>query len=601
MRKVLGVVLVAGLLFGLVPLTVYAVPPDGYAELAAYFPPETPIFMALGTSDEDIARLDVLLSLIAQAAPDEIPPGIRLVNLLDMGALEMTGEDFQNGVRSWLGDAIAFGLLDADSLIEAAMAEDMGMEAPTPPYLVAVDIIDRAAAERAIETVLTYANMGTLFTIIPGESYTVFKSTEASVNVSLVITEDVILAGDKDSTAQMLEQIGSPSLADEPAFTAALGLLPADGYNMMAYANLDDLMAFVMDQAVAEGLSPDVMPPLAYTATALGLTVLDGPALAFDFAQPLTDPAAVDAGGFVYEPLPALDMSFAQHIPANAVIAGQGSDLLALFEMVGETAEMGLAQFSEQMAYMPELDDLPPGFDFDAEEMLTDIEGSLAEAQAQFTAMTGLDFQQDVLRWMDGNFAMFLGVDNDAALADPMTQIPISFGAFVESSDAAASQQAVDGLATAVEELFIAEEVSPDEAVLERSTIGGANVLLATGDIDDEDFSVSVGFGADDKVFAGGTLEGLQAVFAPSDGGLAADPLFVAAQQYLVANTSALFYLNPQAIAPVILAETDSDEVEDVQLALNLFQTMAVSGVAYEDGSSVGRLSIMLGSPAPSK
>ncbi|MFC1961308.1 DUF3352 domain-containing protein, partial [Chloroflexota bacterium] len=597
MRKMLGLLLVVMLLLGLVPLAVYAVPATAYADLAAYFPPETSLYLAMGTSDDDIARLDVLLQMVAAAAPDEMPPGIRLVNLLDMGALEVTGEDFQNGMRSWLGDTLAFGLLDINSLLEAAMPRSADMAEPeVPPFLVAVDIIDRLAAERAVENLLTYANLGPLFTVVGGASYTVFKSTDPSLNVSIVITADALLLGDKDSTSRVLEQIGSPSLADEAGFTGALELLPADGYNLLFYVNAEQLTALALEQAIAEGvLTAEAVPPVTYPTMALGVAVLDEQALALDVVYPIGDLSNMAETALVFQPLPPVDFAFARHIPADALLTMQGSDLLALFEMAGEGIEMGLLQFVEQMAYMPEMDDLPPGFDFDPSEILTDIEVTLAEFQQEFTAATGLDIAQDILRWMDGNFAFFLSVNGEAALADPMTEMPISIGSLVETSDPAAAQQAVAGLATGLERLLADEEIGADEVTLERSTIGAADVVLITPVLDEGDPPVVLGFGADDQVFAEGTLEGLQAIFEPQGGGLAAAPRFITAQQFMVAEPSALFYFDIHTILPTILAEADPYDLEDMELVFSLFQTMAVSGTTFDDGSSMARVSIVLG------
>ena len=116
MKKLLLLALiVVVLVLGSLPLQ--AAPIAAFTDLAQYYPAGTPVIAMLQTDDGFIGELDgVLAKVIAKLPAETVPPGVSLPALLDMGAMELSGQGFADGVRAWLGDSIAFGVLNAASL-----------------------------------------------------------------------------------------------------------------------------------------------------------------------------------------------------------------------------------------------------------------------------------------------------------------------------------------------------------------------------------------------------------------------------------------------------------------------------------------------------
>ena len=78
------------LVVGMLPVpAVLAAPAPDFSALAAYFPAETPFYMALGTAEADFLPLDALLATVLNAVPGTEGVNLRVTDLLDL-ALQVT-------------------------------------------------------------------------------------------------------------------------------------------------------------------------------------------------------------------------------------------------------------------------------------------------------------------------------------------------------------------------------------------------------------------------------------------------------------------------------------------------------------------------------
>src|SRR5262249_3860288 len=160
--------------------------------------------------------LDSLVRKIAQALPPEIlPPSLphSFNDLLNLASTSFFGDNFDTGVRLWLGNGVAAG-----TYLFRGYAE----------YEVVAPITDRAAATNFLSNFLTQhgwkrseqSDFYTLFTI---PSY--YNTTNA-----VLIRDDVVILS-SNLAALDLSGVFQPNLGMNDYFNTALALLPNDSYN----------------------------------------------------------------------------------------------------------------------------------------------------------------------------------------------------------------------------------------------------------------------------------------------------------------------------------------------------------------------------------
>jgi hypothetical protein len=452
---------------------------------------------------------------------------------------------------------------------------------------------------------------GTRFFQTTGDGYTLLVIDESAMPASLndadlvIVRDDVLLfSANTDSTVIVASGLQSPSLFEQPAFTGALGWLPADSYNITIYADVvNDILAAsasmdadtasAMEMLEQIGFSMDSVGPVV-----VGFTILDGSVLTIDEAQAY-DPAA----GPMMIAIPGpVDMTFAARIPAGVPLALHGTGLKTQLEA---TAQSYSALFEAMAAQ--------PGMDADEiEAARAQVEKQLMQVNNLFTSFTDLNFNEDVLSWMDGDAIAFIGFSPDINASSPMglmAAFPLEFGVGIEATDPAKAQAAVEGFTKALNQLAAMANVSmgssgsasqpADEITVTTDTLNGVSVTVVTLIAKDLPWPVELLMGANDSVFALGTRSAVSAMFA-ADGGLTSNPEFQAAQAYMLPNPTAVAWLNPAGLLPLAdLAEAMTDpnsSGSDAASARSLltFIRSATATSAYDTDNNVMRARLTL-------
>jgi hypothetical protein len=208
-----------------------------------------------------------------------------------------------------------------------------------------------------------------------------------------------------------------------------------------------------------------------------------------------------------------------------------------------------------------------------------DLDRVLAFINLGFSGVTGLNLENDVLAWMDGNFALFLRI-----LAAP--RLVPDFGFLVETTDLEAARRVFTSLNDALDQYGV--EYREEE-------INGVSVTVLP-DIAPE---IDIVFGVSETAFVVGTREGVTDSLGAAGGGLAADPTFIAAQAYFVENPTILLYLNPAGLSLVVSnlaefgSEQDRRDAQDLRVLLALLESASISS-AVGDGFTVMRVVLTL-------
>ncbi len=550
MRKIVVLVVLVTLLLGVLPAT--ATPTADLASLARFFPFDTPVFGAMRTDAGFVETLDALGARIASAVPGAGMPG-RLSTLLDLGAQQFDPEgDFQSVFRSWLGDSAAFGLMSL---------ETQGFR--NPPFIVVIDVTNRAAAESFTDMFLRTTDAD--FSVTTEDPFTLYEVENR--NVAIAVTDEALFLTETVDTLRQLNT-REARLNTNGAFNDTLAGLPNGDYDMVLYLDSPSLMRAAAEMNTAA--MPEQFGSLmsAGAPQAFGISLVNGSDLLFDSAQLAGDTTALEDLGFVLPTnMSPISTDFAANIPADAPFVILGTNLADTYDLLIENLQAAM-ELQAEMGNAGDLEEFEDGMRF---------------LEIGVRGLTGLDLREDILGWMTGGYALFMNV-NPAAIADPTNVLPVDFGLVFEATDPAAAQAVVEGIRQAV------TQAEPDNVTLSQETVAGIDAAVLLAEPEDEPYPVELLVGANESVFVLGTRNAFTGVFE-ADGGLAADPAFTAASSYFLDGSVMAFYFSPQPLLSIAeaLAASEDSEMQEGALFLNILSSLvnsgSITGAFSEDGT----------------
>jgi hypothetical protein len=487
---------------------------DGHT-LARYFPPDTVMYFDMRT---DQAYIDTLDGIIAQAIaratanldPALLPPdfNVSLAHALDEVTLDAFGGDFQTTVRAWMGDRFAVG------------TSQITDEEPDE-VLLAIHITNR---EAALNFAQANFSPGATWTQTDHAALTLLTTPDA-FNTYVAVSDDVMLVATRLDLLP-LDQLPSPSLAESAAFADAIAMLPESAYDSVAFIDMPTLLQQAASSAPQSQLEMDMLEALG--PLAVGAVLLDGRAFVTDLAWRIDgDLSAWDTG--------AADPAFLANIPANTALVMQGTNLRSSYD--------GFVNTLRDLATAGELNGTSQ----------QEIDEGLELMALLLRMSTGLDLQQDIISWLDGDYALFIsytyepGMLLEMATSPPVEplEVPLEFGLLIEATDPDAAGRVVDGLARA---LFQATD-PPDPALeVTREEIAGTEAVVVSIHIDPAMQPVRIAIAANERVLYVGSASSAPAVLQGS-GGLTTSADFAAMHNYLLPDARTLFYASPNMFA----------------------------------------------------
>ncbi len=595
MRRVLLVGLSLALVLGAVVAPAAAVPAADLTTLADYFPADTAVYFSIRTDEGFIDELDTLVDTVRDSLPRGIVPPFTLRDALDEVMAEAFGEDatFDNTIRTWLGDTVAVGVLNLDEAMMGGMRDE-------PPMLIALDVTDRDAAEAFI--LQSYAANDVEVASEDKGDYTVLIP-ESPSNAFFALGDDVLLlTPERDLLPTNSDFL---SLADNTEFTDSVAALPASDYNAILALDLQDMVSqsydMMMSQSEMMGPSAEMLAALQplyedYPRQTLGLTILNDRSLTIDFSQSALDYAALsDTFLGNITPLldaPPVDVAFAAHVPADAPFAIQGAgfgDSVTYFiDVFAAAMEIGMQQGMMMNQMDGGVDNVPAMVqDMDANDIRAFIDLS-------FSGMTGLDLEEDVLPYLNGNAVAF-----GRALPSEATNMTVDGAMVFEVTDAEAMQGIMDQLVEALDR-YEADYTNEGGVLVLPGVIRGFFPERFQEDLDAEptfDFLI----GLNDDVFVLGSREAVEFVLSGEGDSLADDPAYIEAQATFLEGSQQVGYVGfgpiRTLLEQVVAALDNGSRDQGVGAALMVLD--AVSSASYSahinpDGSSIGRMVLTL-------
>lgn len=582
------------LLAGSFPLPAQAAPVADLTALARYFPQDAVFYLGMRTDAAFVEMIDAMVTRAYQRAPDPLGGGSLTDALDDWAQFALRDETatFATAIRPWLGDVAAAGM----PVFRADIAD---MNRGLDKAFIVLSITDRAGAEAFAEAHME-ALVPDLFEKTETAAYTLLTVPAFPDTIAYMISDDAMLVGSPE--ALPLDGLPQPTLRGNTAFNAALSKLPESDYHLVAYVDAPAIareIAPLVKRAAGRGARAlDLTPFLdALGPAALGFTTFESRSLAMDYAQLVDDTAALAEMGMVLPPPgPPVDLRFAARIPAEAALVVQGAGFgPAVQAMIDSVRGFSAYLEASGIAFF----DLGPRAG-QAGELLRKVRlADLATfAELTFKGAMGLELE-DVLAWMRGDFAAFVTVGLEEA------GVALNHAWVVETTDPKAAQALVEAAAAFLEQNAIDHT---------RETVSGADVIALPGFLDPAGRAFWQGrrparapvlapqdalIGANEAVFAAGTRDAVAFSLAPSNGGLAEDPAYLAAQAHLLPGAETIWYVSVESLRafaeqaaarPRVIRPMRAQE----RALLSLFESAAISSVMADNGDAIARFTVTL-------
>jgi len=410
---------------------------EGSQTLAQYFPAETDVYISARMGDDFVNELDDIFGSVINQLPPELDiPHVSLEQLLDIALVEegLSYEQF----RSIAGDHVAIGLVDLIVLFDDDFEND-----DTNNIVVVAEIVNRELLTALISE--NEENIATQETI---NGFDVYADDTGG---TIAIGDDVVLIYPFGTESVIVEN----SLFDAENFSSSVSQMPADGYNILAYL---DTRPFVTALEAVMSADPDTMDVMGAFETAfaqlqgdvvVGFTIIDGQTFTIDVMQSTEAPLPA--------PTTTVAPEFLQNLPATSDYLIIGTDLATTYTLALEQLN-ALTETTDELGIDP---------------------ANLVNAAFE---LIGADFEEEVLPWLDREFAIVGGVDLmtilDIISTETITEIPANFGIIINAeTNPALAANFAGKLGTFIEQIVAGED---DIQVVEStvSEIETTNIII---------------------------------------------------------------------------------------------------------------------------
>lgn len=583
---------------------------------ARLFPPDTALYLDLNTSDlaNSIKAAQALAENLTGQKQDQAFASLdaQLTAILGHPAT------LEKDVLSWVGDHISIGLRIPDTVMTMSQTEleKYAQSLTQPQIIIVVDVKDKKASDafwdaalKAIEKSVkldtsTVDADGTTFNVVTGAIPLIPATVGTSgppQKYSLARGDKYLALGDADSISLMLDNLKNkkPAMADDAKFTKVTNALKDEALGAMYVAPRIYYLAFlglVITQsqlvtmqssltatgtpepaATPAGVSPDKQ--LAQVKAALG--TIEGQALSIrrDGKSWILDTVSsvdIEALKKLYPTLSNAAALFAPK-PIGGKLSGQVPDTSAVF-----VSSSGLNNVYDvvKMALDTSAAMNPTAETQQAKKQFEQVEAAL-------TLAFDLNLRDDVLGWMDGEFAVYANYNPKSVLANvsPNSKFPFDVTILVQTSQPDKAKTFLTKLNAGITKF--------NKGNTKITSLGNDMYSLKTGD------GIEIDFGLIDKTFIITTASGLDKARAAlkGDGVLSASTIWKSAQKNSLDLPNAMWFANMDPIltaAQALMPATASDSDKRALAFLKMIESVSGTSSMPQPGMSVARIQVTL-------
>ncbi|GEM_PF-1113146 len=525
---------------------------------------------------------------------------------------------FQKDVLSWLGDHVTIGLPITDAELDSLKSNPtMGQVRifNRPNFLAVIAVKDDAAAKSFLGEVIEKSKGTTKMTFttrtedVAGTQVTVYDQGGLCETTcgSVVLAKGYIIGGLSTAVNNLLASMKAkkPSLADDANFGKLMGALKSDDlatvyisprFYQVQLASMEAMMQMSAGMGMlatpqAAGTPEAAGGQMAALRAALGAIQgqafavrMDGKVLSLNVAQSVNLEAiskvAQQLGlpeAMIKGANPPIEGKLVSQIPNKALALVVASGIPNIYQ--GIQAAMRMAGQMGSQTRGPRT----PGFN------PAQIEKGFQQFEAALKVFFDLDVKQDILSWMNGEFALYMTYNPTGTLSKLPngSSWPFDHALLIQTSDTAKTKNFLTKLNAGLEKNAKGTTIKP----------AGDNLYsLTTND------GIEIGYGLVGDTFLLTTGSGLNIATAAikGDGTLANSPEWKRAQATMLKPTSQIWYVNFAQITPLLKALAELNRNNDAGskqalAVLDLLESASLSGgVMQPDGLSLASLQITL-------
>jgi hypothetical protein len=547
------------------PAQAQDVEPAELVALATYFPADTLSFGVIRVDEAFIEELynDLLVRGAQVQGETQIPSFEELLE-------EPISPDYDatfGEVLAWLGDTIASGTLNVSLLRGTAEA------------LSVVALDDSDAALDFLETYLDNAD-------VPYDSSRESGGTLLETrDTAYWLNDEVMLVGTADVIEDALEG-WDDSLLEDSDLLETMEKLPAEVYNALFYLNgegLAPLIRQLSSLSAAQGIEVEWLYELMGLtgSQVIGFTVLDGVAFTVDSVTLLGDSAARDAANILPERAsPAIDMDFAEYIPANASLVIMDTDFGGEVDRVLDL--LPLLVLLVKQSY--EIQGLPDPL----EDLRLTPRNVRQRTNDAFEEFTGLSLNDDIVPTTSGDYAIYLRF----LFNDDGADLVIDAATIFENTDPDLADQFLEGVEEGFDDQAMAVERDDDLLVL--PDLLRDSIDLPSRELRSAAFDFVVG--ANESVLGVGSRRAVEYSLNPDGDSLADTETFDEAARYFLGDTEMLWYVNGAVLREALLSLPSDTQIElgVTEQTMVLLHSASITRLTDGDSDTLTRMVLML-------
>ena len=458
----------------------------GALGLERYFPEDTIFYGAIQIDSEQIALWDELLvgvntqtSMLDTITPNE-QVNFTSYSTLVLQQLVSPDMSFDEDIRPWLGNRLAAGGFFT------------GLDIPDSDAIVVLEITDKQMALDFITKVFDSPNLAVKYEQGQTKDFTILHPTLETTpsQFTVLINNDALIFAQNQTAIDFIVNRNTPSLNDSPVFWETIQQLPAETYQAFGYMNMSAILNGVERASLnTPHNQPDEVTNELLTIDAqqiLGFSILNAQTFVVDYATNIRDMSALSDLGYNLQGTSAIDKNFLAHIPEDAALVIQGTDIATIYQLLTDMGQATSVTLGGMLSA-----------------------NNLNQMELVFGGLTGIDLQNDLLSWLTGEYALFLSYDAlppgtpslllSEYFPNQKFDLNIQAGLLVEVTDLAKAQNFVEKLATSSSLLAGIET--------HRETLLGTNALILSVPHEQLNDPIEIIITANDTLFIVATRE----------------------------------------------------------------------------------------------
>jgi|GEM_PF-2796529 hypothetical protein len=510
MRKGFITVLFA-LLLGVFSPLASAQEDSALVRAARYYGADYQFYMAVRTDDGYLSDLNSVINRILGNLPADVagmlPAELDIRQLIDSQVLASAPVKYAD-IRAFLGDTLSVGIRDI-AATQDGNPQDAGFQ-------VVVELSDAAAFQAFLEQ----QARGALPTPSQQGEFTVYEVDRATVLA--VGPAEVIITTDPAGLVSRIARLNSSE-----GFNSAVNALPADNYNIVMYVNYAALFTSMPE---FNAVFPADMLELLPRNAAVGFTILDASTLTIDIS-------ADTAAGVDY--LKPVNPDFAAFIPGDTDLVVHSSNLNGYFEYLLTTLGATYSQLGVDL----------------------DVEAEVEKVFDQIRSASQIDVREDVLSWMNADYALYGSADLLAFLelmetiaSDgrvPMDAgLPLEFGLVIATDNPTRTAETVTKLGTLLSAVTARQENVRVAEVSERGFNGYEITLTIPVAGPSRFINYDILIGSDSAVFFLGSATAAERVLAGDN--LTATSNYANAGRYILPDAVSVGYTDDEGVDIIV-------------------------------------------------